>query len=87
MNREGLARLAEVSSGEELRRALEAMCVPFGRVQDIRLVKNRPNATYLCFVELDSPAACASMMRQFGGIYFGTSIAFKIPLNPSTDRD
>ena len=83
MNQESLKKLAGISDIEELRRAIEALCLPFGGVQEIRLLPDQRAEAYLCFVKLDAPHLNPSMMDKLGGINYGDSVAFRIPFKPS----
>lgn len=80
MNEEALKKLAGASNAEELRRAIEGLCRPFGSVKDIRLLPDMHAEEYLCIVELDSPNLNALMIERLGGVYFGDGVAFIIPL-------
>lgn len=80
MKSDGLTKLAAASSAEELQRGIEALCVPFGRIQNMRIVKDSKDGAFFCFVDLDSAQANAAMIRQFGGTHFGNGVVFRIPL-------
>jgi len=79
MNPESLKKLAGISNIEEMRRAIEAMCLPFGSVQEIRLLPDQRGEAYLCFVTLASQQMNPPMMDKLGGINYGNSVAFRIP--------
>jgi hypothetical protein len=79
MNQENLQKLAGISDVEELRRAIEELCLPFGRVRDIPLLPDQSGKQYLCFVKLDSPHLNLSMLEKLGGISYGNCVAFRIP--------
>lgn len=79
MNQESLKKLAGISDAKELRRALEALCLSFGSIKDIRLLHNKDRTEYLCFVEHGSPDLHLSMVEKLGGINYGYSVAFRIP--------
>jgi hypothetical protein len=79
---EHLKKLAGMSNVEELRAAIEALCLPFGSIKDVRLIPEAHGVEYLCFVELDSPNKNAFMIEQLGGINYGYSVAFRIPFKP-----
>ncbi len=81
MNQETLTKLAGILDAGELRREIEALCLPFGGIKDMRLLRDENRKEYLCFVELDSPSLNSSMMRTLGGINYGNSVAFRIPFN------
>jgi hypothetical protein len=83
MNQESLKKLAGAANAEELRRAIEALCQPFGKLKDIRLLPNKHGGDYLCFVELDSPNLNPSVIEKLGGINYGNSVAFRIPFKPA----
>ena len=76
MNQKHFEKLAEAVSAEELRRAIEALCQPFGSPEDIRLLPNRRGEEYVCFVELGSPDLNSSIIENFGGIYFANGVTF-----------
>jgi hypothetical protein len=84
MNQETLKKLEGISDIDDLRRAIEALCVPFSGIKDIRLLRNKTYREFLCFVDLDapdSPDLKAPIVEIFGGIDFETSVAFRIPLS------
>ncbi len=81
MKPENLKLLAAASTAEELRTAIADLCLPFGKIKGIRLIPDAHGREYLCFVELDTPEANPSMIEQLGGINYGYSVAFRIPLN------
>lgn len=83
MNKESLKQLAGISDVEQLRRAIETLCLPFGGVLDIRLLPDQRGEEYLCFVELDPPNPNPSMIDKLGGINYGNSVAFRIPFKHS----
>jgi hypothetical protein len=85
MNREHLEKLAGAANAEELRRAIEALCQPFGSPKDIRLVPYRRVEEYVCFVELGSPKLNSSIIENFGGIYFANGVTFRIPFKQAND--
>ena len=78
MNKESLKQLEGISDVGQLRSAIEALCLPFGRVLDIRLLPDQRGEAYLCFVELDSPNLNPAMIDKLGGINYGNSVAFTI---------
>ena len=86
MNQKHFEKLAEAVSAEELRRAIEALCQPFGSPKDIRLLPNRRDEEYVCFVELGSPNLNTSIIENFGGFYFANGVAFRIPFKQANDR-
>lgn len=79
MNLEILKKLDAASSTEELRNAIETLCLPFGSVKNIRLLSNLQGDEYLCFIELGSPNGNASVIEHVGGINYGDCVAFRIP--------
>lgn len=83
MNQESLKKLAGVSDIEELRQAVEALCLPFGSVRDIRLIPDRVGEGCLCFVNLHAPHLNPSVIAKLGGIHYGNSVAFRIPFKPA----
>jgi hypothetical protein len=85
MNLEHLEKLAGAADAEELRRAIEALCQPFGSPKDIRLLPNGRGEEYVCFVELGSPKLNASIIENFGGSYFANGVAFRIPFKQAND--
>jgi len=86
MNREYLEKLAGAANVEELRRAIEALCQPFGSPKNIRLLPNRRAEEYVCFVELGSPKLNSSIIENFDGIYFANGVAFRIPFKRANDQ-
>jgi vacuolar-type H+-ATPase subunit E/Vma4 len=85
MNQEHLQKLAEASNVEALQRAIEAMCQPFGSPKDIRLLPNRRDEEYVCFVELGSPKLNGSIIKNFDGSYFANGVVFRIPFKHAND--
>jgi hypothetical protein len=83
MNQESLEKLAGVSDIEELRQAVEALCLPFGSVQNIRLIRDRGGKECLCFVNLHAPHLIPLVIEKLGGIHYGNSVAFRIPFKPA----
>jgi len=79
MNQETLDKLAKASNAEELRRAIEALCRPFGSLKNVQLLPNKHPEEYMCFVEFDSPNRNQSVIEKLGGINFGNSVVFRIP--------
>lgn len=79
MNPEHLSKLADASDVEELRSAIETLCRPFGKLKDLRLIPDRRGCEYLCFVSLEPPDLNPTIVEKLGGIYYGTSVAFRIP--------
>ncbi len=80
MNQQTLKKLAGLKNSEDLSRAVEDLCRPFGKTRDIRLLHNQKRGEYLCFVEFDPPSISASVIDKLGGINFGSGVAFRIPL-------
>jgi len=85
MNQEHLKELAGAANAEDLRRAIEALCQPFGSPKAIRLLPNRRDEEYVCFVELGSPKLNSSIIENLGGIYFANGVAFRIPFKRTND--
>lgn len=79
MNQENLKKLAGLSSTEELRRAIEALCRSIGSLKNIHLLPIKDGKEYLCFVEFDSPKLNLSMIEKLGGINFGNGVVLTIP--------
>jgi hypothetical protein len=79
MNQVHLEKLAAAADVDELRRAIEALCQPFGSPKGIRLLPNRRDDEYVCFVELGSPTLNSSIIENYGGMYFANGVAFRIP--------
>ena len=55
-------------------------------MKDIRVLRNKYRGEYWCFVEPGSPDIMQSMIAKLGGIYFGNSIAFKVPFERATQE-
>lgn len=85
MKQEQLQRLAGAANVEELRRAIEALCQPFGSPKNIRLLPNGHSDEYVCFLELGSPKLNSSIIEDFGGIYFANGVTFSIPFKQAND--
>ena len=79
MNQMHLEKLAAAADVDELRRAIEILCQPFGSPKGIRLLPNRRDDEYVCFVELGSPTLNSSIIENYGGMYFANGVAFRIP--------
>jgi hypothetical protein len=86
MNQKHLEKLAGAANAQELRRAVEALCQPFGSPKNIRLLPNRRDEEYVCFVELGSPKLNSSIIENFGGIYFANGVAFRIPFKRANNN-
>jgi hypothetical protein len=85
MNQKHLEKLAGAANAEELRQAVEALCQPFGSPKNIRLLPNRRDEEYVCFLELGSPKLNSSIIENFGGIYFANGVAFRIPFKQANN--
>ena len=85
MNQENLKKLAGITNIEELRRAIEAMCLPFDPVEEVRLLPDTGGQEYLCFVKLESFNLNPAMIQKLGGINYGNSVAFRIPFARNKD--
>jgi hypothetical protein len=86
MNPESLKKLAGASNINELKKAIEALCLPFGGIKNLRLLPDDYGAEYLCYVELDSPQLYPFMIELLGGSTYGTSVVFRIPFKPTRTR-
>jgi hypothetical protein len=86
MNQKHLEKLAGAANAQELRQAVEALCQPFGSPKNIRLLPNRRDEEYVCFVELGSPKLNSSIIENFGGIYFANGVAFRIPFKHANNN-
>lgn len=87
MNQKHLEKLAGAADAEELRRAVEALCQPFGSPKNIRLLPNSRAGEYVCFVELGSATLNSSIIENFGGIYFANGVTFRIPFKHANGQD
>ena len=85
VKQEHLEELAGAANVEELQRAIEALCQPFGSPKNIRLLPNRRAEEYVCFVELGSPKLNTSIIENLGGMYFSNGVAFRIPFKQADD--
>jgi len=86
MNQEHLEKLAGAANAEELRRAVESLCQPFGSPKNIRLLQNSRAEEYVCFVELGSATLNSSIIKNFGGSYFANGVTFRIPFRHANDQ-
>ena len=86
MNRKQLETLAGTANAEELRRAIEGLCQPFGSPKNIRLLPISRTEEYVCFVELGSATLNSSIIENFGGIYFANGVTFRIPFKHANDQ-
>lgn len=86
MNQVSLDELAGVLNAEELRRAVEALRLPFGRMKSVRLPHETDIEKYLCFVELNSPNQHLRMIETLGGIIVGNSVLVRFPSNRETHQ-
>jgi hypothetical protein len=85
MTQEHLENLAGAANVEELRRAIGALCQPFGSPKNIRLLPTKRTEEYVCFVELGSPMLNSSIIENYGGFYFANGVAFRIPFKQGND--
>ena len=79
MNQEQLEKLAGAADTEALRRAIQALCQPFGSPKNIRILLSRDTEEYVCLLELGSPNLNSSIIENLGGFYFANGVAFRIP--------
>jgi hypothetical protein len=79
VNQEHLKKLAGAANVEELRRAIESLCQPFGSPKNIRILLCKDTEEYVCLLELGSPDLNSSIIEDLGGFYFADGVAFKIP--------
>jgi hypothetical protein len=86
MNQEHLEKLAGAANAEELRRAIDTLCQPFGSPKNIRLLPISRTEEYVCFVELGSATLNSSIIENFGGIYFANGVTFRIPFKHANDQ-
>ena len=84
MQHQDLQKLAEAADTEELQRAIEVMCQPFGSPKSIRLLLDREREAHVCLLELGSPNLNESIIEDFGGFYFANGVAFRIPFKQVT---
>lgn len=87
MNQQHLEKLAGAADTEELRRAIQALCQPFGSPKNIHLLPNSRAEEYVCFVELGSAMLNSSIIENFGGIYFANGVTFRIPFKHGDGQD
>ena len=81
MHQEIQKQLSEISDKEALRRAIAALCESVCNVRGIRLLADQRGIEYLCFVELDTPDLNPSLIEKLGGIIYGDTVAFRIPIH------
>lgn len=86
MNQEHLEKLAGAANAEELRRAIDAWCQPFGSPKNIRLLPIGRAEEYVCFVELGSATLNSSIVENYGGTYFANGVTFRIPFKRANDQ-
>ena len=86
MNQEHLKKLAGAADAEELRRAIDALCQPFGSPKNIRILLSRDTEEYVCLLELGSPDLNSSIIENFGGIYFANGVTFRIPFKHANEQ-
>ena len=79
MNQEHLKKLAGAPNVEDLRRAIESLCQPFGSPKNIRILLSRDTEEYVCLLELGSPDLNSSIIENLGGFYFANGVAFRVP--------
>ena len=87
MNQEHLEKLAGAANAEELRRAIDTLCQPFGSPKNIRLLPISRTEEYVCFVELGSATLNSSIIENFDGSYFANGVTFRIPFKHGHDHD
>ncbi len=85
MQYQHLQELAGAANVEELQRAIEAMCQPFGNPTNIRLLPDGARNVYVCFLDGGSPDLNSSMIENLGGFYFANGVAFIIPFKLAND--
>lgn len=85
MNRQQLEKLAASANADDLRRAIEALCQPFGSPKNIRVLPYERAEEYVCFLELGSPTLNTSIIENFGGFYFANGVAFRIPFRQANN--
>lgn len=85
MNKQQLEKLAVAANVEDLRRAIEALCQPFGSPKNIRVLPYGRTEEYVCFLELGSPTLNSSIIENCGGFYFANGVAFRIPFRQAND--
>ena len=79
MNRESLKKLAGISDPEELRRAVEGLCMPFGGIRSMTFSRVKDTGSYLCLVSLKAPSLRSAMIQRVGGFALGYSVGLRIP--------
>jgi len=79
VNQEHLKKLAGAPNVEDLRRAIESLCQPFGSPKNIRILLSRDTEEYVCLLELGSPDLNSSIIENLGGFYFANGVAFRVP--------
>ena len=81
MNQESLKKLARVSDVQQLRWAIEALCLPFGDIRYPQIVDRKERKEYLCIVEIDSRSGQSSVAERLGGVPYGTSVLLRVPFS------
>jgi len=87
MKQEHLDKMVGAANAEELRRAIDALCQPFGSPKNIRLLPNSRGEEYVCFVELGSETLNSSIIENYGGTYFANGVTFSIPFKKANGQD
>jgi hypothetical protein len=75
-----LQELARAENAEALRRAVEALCQPFGSPKSIRFLLDRRRDECACFLDRGSTDLNSSIIENFGGFYFAQGVVFRIPM-------
>jgi len=86
VNRESLRKLAGLSDIEELRQAVDELCMPFGGIRSMTLSRINNADKYLCLVSLNTPSLHSAMKRRLGGFSFGHSVSFILPARTKRTR-
>jgi hypothetical protein len=79
VKREQLQELAQAANFEALRRAVEALCQPFGKPKRICFLPDKHRDEYVCFLERGSTDLNSSIIEDLGGFYFAQGVVFRIP--------
>ena len=73
------AKLAQLTTEDDLRGAMRELLLQFGGAKQVAIVMGRDTLAHKCFIELNSPEQTSAVKDTFGGIDFGEVILISIP--------
>jgi len=73
------ARLAQLTTEDEMRRTMRDLLLQFGGAKQVAIAMGRGTNAHKCFVELNTPEQTMAVKDAFDGIDFGDVILISIP--------